>query len=149
MNEAPKDSSEVPTAPNGRTLTASVYLKAFATVTIIAPMAMFVLSGVLTGGFVPMMGIGHPSVLIMGLCLYCTGMALWRPSPSRLNMLGVIAGFGFLTWVIYGKLSIGMAETSDELAKLRNLLGWYVLGGAWVLNLILLLPIRRENGSQR
>jgi hypothetical protein len=122
----------------------STYLKAFATVTIIGPWAMLVMSGVLFGGFVPMMGLGHPVVLVGLARVYCSALVLWRPSPNRLYRLGILVGFVLLSWVIYQndtRLTFP-ADTpaSNELSMLREVLGHYVVLGAWVLSVILLLP---------
>ena len=129
-------------------LTLSTYLKAFATVTIIGPWAMFVMSGVLFGGFVPMMGLGHPMVLVGLAWVYCSAMVLWRPSSNRLYRLGTFAGLLLLSWMIYQKGSqlTFRAEptTSNELLLLRDVLGHYVVLGAWLLSVILLLPVKHS-----
>jgi hypothetical protein len=129
-------------------LSLSTYLKAFATVTIIGPWAMFVMSGVLFGGFVPMMGLGHPMVLVGLAWVYCSAMVLWRPSSNRLYRLGTFAGLLLLSWMIYQKGSqlTFRAEptTSNELLLLRDVLGHYVVLGAWLLSVILLLPVKHS-----
>ena len=129
-------------------LSLSTYLKAFATVTIIGPWAMIVMSGVLFGGFVPMMGLGHPVVLVGVAWVYCSALVLWRPSSNRLYRLGILVGFVWLSWVVYQKgtrLKLP-ADTpaSNELLMLREMLGYYVLLGAWILSVILLLPSKKR-----
>lgn len=121
----------------------AVHLKAFATVTIIAPWAMFVMSGVVFGGLVPFMGLGHPLVLVGMAWVYCSSIVLWCPSSNRLHRFGVLAGLLLLSWMIYQKgtrLTFQAdPKVSNELLLLRDVLGLYVVLGAWLLSVILLL----------
>ena len=125
-------------------LSLSTYLKAFATVTIIGPWAMFVMSGVLFGGFVPMMGLGHPMVLVGLAWVYCSGLVLWSSSANRFHRLGILPGFLFLNWLIYQKAPEvtfdGQLGFKNELLSLRDVLGLYLVLGAWFLSVILMLP---------
>lgn len=120
-------------------------LKAFVTVTIIGPLAMMVMSGIMFGGFAPIMGIGHPVVLVVGGCLYCTLTALWKPCSNRFIKIGVFVGLLFLSWVIFGKLTCShtnskIAGLSEGARTLRDILSYHVVFGAWIVNLILLFP---------
>jgi hypothetical protein len=127
------------------TLGVSTYLKAFATVTIIGPWAMFLMSGVLFGGFVPMMGLGLPVVLVGLAWVYCSALVLWRPSSNRLYRLGILVGVALLSSVIYQKgTRLTFPTAGDELLMLREVLGQYVVLGAWVLSVILLLPSQKK-----
>lgn len=123
-----------------------VHLKAFATVTIICPWAMLVMSGTLFGGFVPMMGLGQPVVLVGLVWVYCSAKVLWCPSSNRLYRVGIFVGFVLLSWMIFQKWTRPSVpdepRLSSELLMLREALGQYVVLGAWVLSMILLLPLK-------
>lgn len=126
----------------------SIQLKAFATVTIIAPLAMATMSSAVFGGFVPLMALGHPVVLVGLAWVYCSAMVLWRPSSNRLYRLGILAGFFFLSWMLYQKGLRLTCQTdprlSSDMLLLREVLSCYVLAGAWLLSLILLLQGKRH-----
>ena len=129
----------------------STYLKAFASVTIIGPLAMFLMSGAVFGGFVPMMGLGQPVVLVGLVWVYCSAKVLWCPSSNRLYRVGIVVGFVLLSWMIFQKWTRPSVSDeprlSSELLMLREALGQYVVLGAWVLSVILLLSKKTILGS--
>ena len=122
----------------------SIHLKAFATVTIIGPWAMIGMSGMLFGGFVPMMGLGQPVVLVGLVWVYCSGLVLWSSSANRFHRLGILPGFLLINWLMYQKAPDvtfdGQLGFKSEPLSLRDVFGLYLVLGAWFLSVILMLP---------
>lgn len=117
-----------------------VFLKAFATVFIIAPWAMLVM---VSFAFL-MVGYSHNLFLLAGLCVYCTAEALWKPGQGRMIRFGLFIGLAMLSWLIWGFLTDddprSAIHASNEVTEsVRKGIAYYLVFSAWLLNLTLLL----------
>lgn len=117
-----------------------VFLKAFATICIIAPWAMVVM----TSFVLLMVGYSHPLFLLAGLCVYCTAEALWKPDQGRMIRFGLIIGLAMLSWLIWGFLTdddprFAIHASNKVTESVRKGIAYYLVFSAWLLNLILLV----------